>query len=583
MSTDDSVSEDVSSTSGALSHCHASGADGDGDGGKESEVSCVSSEGTSASCRAGLEERRARPPTAPAEGGAVGSRPMDMTPACDKIRSLCLSTEEAFDQGRILPFINPSSLETLRALVQEIHNSGETDPEMWKDCEGRWLHLFQLVEKQYQEQILAQQEQYQCQIQLIQDEIKALVQLQNRQLSPTSATNTTITASTTGPATTTATTTSTKDLDLTFTSSLRPAPPAHHPPHSEADHPDTAPSSPPPSLLHLRRSEEKVPAVAGPAQERPTTMLSSGYGTLSTWETGPQQTGGGPGNEEEEEEEEEVVVGEEGGSGCGGNQQQEEREEEELGWSDSLPGDDAERAVIVCHRRLSSDGKTGSTSQPLTSWAQRQKLRPRKGKRGRTSSQGQEPWEPVESPRDTPKDHLPEHIGLQDQFQCQPASMSTSFFPLRRSHSLVSEASGLTYWRLNECDLYHPLPDSLDSGAFLFLQEDTSVTPPPETQLSLKEIYQSKRKTALRCTDWDGSQSSGPLSPQAGGSSDPGALTRQSDRTSGFTSPSHFSSPSYPNQSLPACPRGPGTPATPDSAADLGNLEPSRSSTSGSL
>jgi len=50
-------------------------------------------------------------------------------------RSLCLSTEKVFDQGRRLPFINPSSLETLRALVQEIHNSGETDPEMWKDCE----------------------------------------------------------------------------------------------------------------------------------------------------------------------------------------------------------------------------------------------------------------------------------------------------------------------------------------------------------------------------------------------------------------------------------------------------------------
>ena len=38
----------------------------------------------------------------------------------------------------------------------------------------------------------------------------------------------------------------------------------------------------------------------------------------------------------------------------------------------------------------------------------------------------------------------------------------------------VCALPGLTYWRLNECDLYHPLPDSLDSGAFLFLQEDTS-------------------------------------------------------------------------------------------------------------
>ena len=41
-------------------------------------------------------------------------------------------------------------------------------------------------------------------------------------------------------------------------------------------------------------------------------------------------------------------------------------------------------------------------------------------------------------------------------------------------------------------------------------------TPPPETQLSLKEIYRSKQKAALKCTDWDGSQSSGPLSPQVG-------------------------------------------------------------------
>lgn len=31
--------------------------------------------------------------------------------------------------------------------------------------------------------------------------------------------------------------------------------------------------------------------------------------------------------------------------------------------------------------------------------------------------------------------------------------------------------SGLTYWRLNENELYRPLPDSFDSGAYLLLQE----------------------------------------------------------------------------------------------------------------
>lgn len=75
MSTDDSISEDVSS----LSHCHA---DANGEGGKESE----SSEGTSAASGlglglglAGLEERKSTSKTA---GGAVDGRAYDMTPAC---------------------------------------------------------------------------------------------------------------------------------------------------------------------------------------------------------------------------------------------------------------------------------------------------------------------------------------------------------------------------------------------------------------------------------------------------------------------------------------------------------------------
>lgn len=79
MSTDDSISEDVSS-SGALSHCHVSA---DGDVGKESENSLVSSEGTSASGLAVSEGRRT---TSQTTGGTVECRPMDITPACNKIR-----------------------------------------------------------------------------------------------------------------------------------------------------------------------------------------------------------------------------------------------------------------------------------------------------------------------------------------------------------------------------------------------------------------------------------------------------------------------------------------------------------------
>lgn len=536
MSTDDSISEDVSS-SGALSHCHVSA---DGDGGKESETSLVSSEGTSASGLAVPEDRHTR--TSQTTGGTVDSRPMDITPACNKIRSLCLSTDEAFEQGKNLPFINPSSLETLRALVQEIQSSGETDPEIWKDCEGRWLHLFQLVEKQYQEQILAQQEQYQCQIQLIQDEIKALVQLQNRQSSGAPHTEF-------SPTPVTTTTTTTKDYILPFISNDCTSP-KNLP--SESDSlaaPVHTPFSSPSPPLH--RPETINPGEN--IEERATTVLSSGYGTLSAWETGGEPTGS-PGEVEE------------------ASQRKEKHQ-----WPNNFQ-EDTEPTVIGYQQTLSHEGtpgveapsplpyqqKTSGTNQPLTSWAQRQKLRPKKSKAGQASSQIPEYQEQALSPREIPRHSPLEHPDSQDQHR--PAGPSSNSFPLRRSDSLVSEASGLTYWRLNETDLYRPLPDSLDSSAYLLLQEASmSLTPPQEPRLSLREIYQNKQKTESRRTDWEGSLTSSPLSPQVL-TLDPGVHMRQSDRTSGFTSPSHFSSPSFPAQPH-LCPRV-GTPVTPDSMVE---------------
>ncbi|XP_068562554.1 M-phase phosphoprotein 9 isoform X3 [Cebidichthys violaceus] len=530
MSTDDSISEDVSS-SGALSHCHVSP---DGDGGKESETSLVSSEGTSASGLAVSEDRHTASQTT---GGTVESRPTDITPARNKIRSLCLSTDEAFEQGKSLPFINPSSLETLRALVQEIQSSGETDPEIWKDCEGRWLHLFQLVEKQYQGQILAQQEQYQCQIQLIQDEIKALVQLQNRQphtdFSPTSVTKT--------PP-------NTKDYMFPLISS------DYRLPKNVASDNDSlaAPAlllpftSPyPPPLIPQR------PETTDLEGERATTVLSSGYGTLSAWETGLEPAGS-PGEDEE------------------GFQGREKHH-----WSPDLQ-EDTETNVIggqqdFSHvrtlgvdetRPLDYQQRTSGTSQLLTSWAQRQKLRSKRSKAGPASSQipEYEEQQPL-GIRESHKQNPPESSDLPDQQR--PAGPPSSSFPLRRSDSLTSEASGLTYWRLTESELYHPLPDSFDSGAYLLLQEASlSLTPSQEPRLSLRDIYHNKQRTDCKRSDWEGSVTSSPLSPQML-TLDPAANQRQSDRTSGFTSPSHFSSPSFAAQP-PHYPRV-GTPVTPDS------------------
>nr|XP_030715977.1 M-phase phosphoprotein 9 isoform X7 [Globicephala melas] len=67
--------------------------------------------------------------------------------------------------GKTRPSVIQGTVEVLTSLMQELHNSGKTDSELWKNCETRWLQLFNLVEKQCQEQIVAQQEQFHNQIQ----------------------------------------------------------------------------------------------------------------------------------------------------------------------------------------------------------------------------------------------------------------------------------------------------------------------------------------------------------------------------------------------------------------------------------
>ncbi|XP_058268473.1 M-phase phosphoprotein 9 [Hemibagrus wyckioides] len=470
MSTDDSISEDVSS-SVALSHDHTSP-----NGGKESEASVVSSADTVS----GL---------ALPEEAAVITRPTSTT-ACtiSKIRSLCLSgAEEEFSSGRSLPFINPSSLETLRALVHEIQSS-ETDPEIWKNCEGRWLHLFQLVEKQYQEQILAQQEQYQCQIQLIQDEIKALVQLQKRQSGAQS--NPSGTA---------------KILE------------------------------PPADLEHEIQASSPTKVSANPQESSDdglVTVQSSGYGTLSTWEPGTTTTGSLEGKEEV----------------LSSRKQQDGNSSYSLlaktQGQDSVP---SRTAVFNNSPHTTSTvpnhpaDKQRLNSQPLTSWAQRQKHRQRKSKTPQNQSLQMEGREENRS-RGSPKEHI-EHV---DEFG--HSAVYSSPAALKRSDSLVSEASGLTYWKLEEGELYRPLPDSFENSSFLLLQ-DVNLSQPLEDEarlsLSLREIYQNKQKVDPKGQEWDSLINSDASSPQVL-TLDPGAHTRQSERTSGFTSPSRFSSPTSP-------------------------------------
>ncbi|XP_066055740.1 M-phase phosphoprotein 9 isoform X2 [Chamaea fasciata] len=328
--------------------------------------------------------------------------------------------------GNTRSSLKPGSVELLASFMQDIQNIGHADSEIVRNCETRWLQLLRLVEKQCQEQINAQQEQFHHQIQLIQDEIKQLVRLQS---------------STWG------------------TGRSRPLP---------AQLTDTFPSLPSPmgmsseafeeqeSLVsQLRSSEGDSQPGAGEVRQEcagSEASMISGYGSLSASELSPAQ----PGHSRATDCTEQTAPG----AGLQGDADSLQKQRELLAKNPEEDRSSGRSDVLAFpaafERKGDEDHPRGKkASKSLTSWAQKLKqTQPKKVTADQVRVNSMQESERMK--------RLPlENTNLTDA-----ALPPYTFYlnqPKESPNSVVSEASGLSYWKLDEKEMYHTLPENFRS------------------------------------------------------------------------------------------------------------------------
>ncbi|NXE53523.1 MPP9 phase, partial [Casuarius casuarius] len=383
--------------------------------------------------------------------------------------------------GNTRSSLTPGSVEVLASFMQDIQNIGSADSETVKSCETRWLQLFRLVEKQCQEQIVAQQEQFHHQIQLIQNEIRELVKLQ---------------ASSWGAG-------KSRSLPAKLT--------------------DTFSSLESQMGLRSEIFEENECIVnqlnSNEAEGRPNASalhqecfangvsVSSGYGTLSASELNPHKS-------TDTSKCTDYMEKTSQGQGDAAVLQRDAVVASVQNKRELLPKKPEENCssgrndVLVFpaefEHKVNEAQCRKTNSKTLTSWAQ--KLKQNQPKRINVeevhvnSMQGNE----------QAKKLMPENTNL-----TAAALPSYTFYlnqPNESPNSLVSEASGLSYWKLDEKEMYHSLPENLrNEFTDIF---STKLSSADEVKpSSLKDIYHKRQKENKQLSDWNfmsSSQSSHP-------------------------------------------------------------------------
>ncbi|XP_040466558.1 M-phase phosphoprotein 9 isoform X2 [Falco naumanni] len=382
--------------------------------------------------------------------------------------------------GNTRSSLKTGSVELLASFIQDIQNIGNTDSEIVTNYETRWLQLLRLVEKQCQEQIVAQQEQFHHQIQLIQDEIRQLVKLQTS--SRGAGKNRSLPAK----------------LPDTF-SSLE----------SQMGMCSEISGEHECIVSELRSNEaESQPNTSDLHQEcfANDASMNSGYGTISASGLTPSKS-----NDISKctNYMEKTSQGQSDGEVLQSVQSKRELLPKKVEENCSSGRNDGLVFPAEFEHKVDEAQCGKKPSKSLTSWAQ--KLKQNQPKRINADKVCVNSMQENEQAKKLP---------LENTNVTDAALPPYTFYlnqPNESPNSLVSEASGLSYWKLDEKELYHSLPENFRSkfaGVYSTTVSPDQLSSADETKLStLKDIYHKRQRENKQLPDQNfmpSSQSSHP-------------------------------------------------------------------------
>ncbi|KFZ49764.1 M-phase phosphoprotein 9, partial [Podiceps cristatus] len=381
--------------------------------------------------------------------------------------------------GNTTSSLMPGSVELLASFMQDIQSIGNADSETVKNCETRWLQFLRLVEKQCQEQIVAQQEQFHYQIQVSNDLFMQLVKLQTSNWGASKSRS--------------------LPAKLTDTSSSRESQMGMRSEISEKNEC---------IVNQLRANEaESLPDASDLHQEcfANEASMNSGYGTLSASELNPGKSNDinkctdcmektSPGRSDGAVLRSDAVVA--------SVQKKRELLPKKLEENCSSGRNDilvfpAEFEHKVDVAQCGKKSRQQPNSKSLTSWAQ--KLKQNQPKRINADEVCVNSMQENEQAKKLP---------LQNTNLTDAALPPYTFYlnqPNESPNSLVSEASGLSYWKVDEKEMYRSLPENFRSEfADVFSTElsPDQMSSADETKLSsLKDIYHKRQRENKQLPD----------------------------------------------------------------------------------